>query len=1051
MPSRHPCPPLGLGAAFRRLALAAAVALAACGGDSSGPSLTLSISGYSGSLTFVGATTQLSVSSSGGGAVGAVTWSSADGGVASVSGSGLVTAVSAGSTTISAQAGGASTSVSVTVDPAPATLLSQGGDAQSGPVASALGTLVLVEVLDQGGTPIPGETVTFQASDGGSANPASIATDGIGVARTTWTLGTVSGVQTLQASSGGRSVTFTATAAPGAPVELLAESGNGQTGLAGVPLGEPIGTLVADQYGNGVPGVTVTFTPAAGSGSTSVTSVTSGAAGVAAVVWTPGRYAGEHSVTAAATNLGTTTFMATVLPNGVITGVATPTSGWYSSPAALALRATVAGTKMASDPLRLASSGRLAAGEAAAPAFPLPGADLLVRMRKPDGPVFAAAAASVGAAEAQAAALQALTRALPGSDRFEVRGVSPAIRTVRIEAAEGVDADALARTLAADPRVESVEPNGVASAFGGPGKDGPGPGPEGVPIAPTSEPLYIYQAWHYETIGLENAWKFTRGDPNVVVAVVDDGVRFDHPDLVGALLADGFDFVQDGGIPTCFGGQVGNAGDGDGPDPDPTTPMLYHFNQAGTCVESVGGTGGHGTHVSGTIGARDGTGGLVGVAPGVSILPVRVLGPHGSGSYYDIAQGILYAAGLPADGGTYGFIQNGYGAHVINLSLGGSNPNNALQAAVEAAEAAGSLVVASAGNAGNGVPNYPASYPATMSVSAVGPSWNRSGYSSYGSTVEIAAPGGGVGDSGGDPNHGVWSTTWDFDASQPHWEGWDGTSMAAPHVSGVAALLFSQDPGRSAAEVRSLLTTYARDLGATGRDIHFGYGLLDAVASLTQGTGVPGDTWLALFDAGTGAVVDVQPAAPGGAYTFGGLPDGDYFVYAGMDEFSDGFFGVASRPFSAFGGGSEPTPITVDGAGNLVRSFFFGRPLESEPNQNFATADRIMNGGYIEAVLGNAADVDFFRIDIAEAGTYRFETYGLFGACGFALVPDTVLHLHDDVGVAMTSADDIDTAGKLYCSRLDVALDPGTYYLRVSAYGSTGSGGTYGLWSGRLN
>lgn len=1044
------------GRLARALALATALAFAACGGDSSGPGPTLTISGYAGALTYVGATVQLSVAASGG-SVAAVQWSSANAGIASVSAAGLVTAVAPGTTTISAQAGSSAASVSITVDPAPATLVAQGGDGQSAPVTSALGTQVVVEVRDQGGTAISGETVTFQASNGGSATPASATTDAQGRARTTWTLGTVAGVQTLRATSGGQSVDFTASAAPAAPSQLLAQSGNGQTGLAGVALDQPIGALVSDEYGNGVPGVQVTFSASAGSGALSATAVQSGPDGLAAVAWTLGLQAGEHTVTAQAASLGTTTFMATALPNGIIAGVATPGVGWFSSPAALALRATVAGAKMASDPLRTAATTRRPGG---APTFALPGADLLVRLRKPDGPAFGQAATTAAVAETQATALRSLARTLPGSEAFEVKGVSPAIRTLRVAADAGVDPTTLARMLAADPRVESVEPNGVASVFGAPlpqepaaSRGGPervpGPGPQGVPFAPTSEPLYVYQAWHYETINLEHAWKFTTGNPGVVVAVVDDGIRFDHPDLAGALLADGFDFVQDGGIPTCNGGQIGNAGDGDGPDPDPTIPTLYQLDQNQTCVMSVGGTGGHGTHVAGTIGARDNTGGLVGVAPGVSILPVRVMAPHGSGSLYDIAQGILYAAGLPADGGDYGMVQNGYGAHVINLSLGGPNPNTTLQAAVEAATAAGSLLVVSAGNAGNTVPNYPASYPDALSVTAIGPNWGRSSYSSYGQFVDIAAPGGGMGDANGDALFGVWSSTWDFDSGSPLAEGWDGTSMAAPHVAGVAALLFSQDPGRSASQVRSLLTTYSRDLGPTGWDNQYGFGMLDALASLTQGQGIPGNTWLALFDASTGGVVDVAPAGGNGSYSFGGLPDGDYFVYAGRDEFGDGLFGIATRPFSAFGGGSSPTPIAIRGAGERVRSFSFGRPLESEPNQNVGTADRLMIGGYVEALLDGGSDVDIYRIDIAEAGTYRFDTYGMWGACGFALVPDTVLHILDASGAAITSADDIDTQAKLYCSRLVVDLQPGTYYLRVSAFGGNGTGGYYGIWGGR--
>lgn len=1041
------------------------LAVAGCGGDSgSGPTATVNITGYSGSLTFLGATAQLSASSSAG-SIGSVQWSSSDAGIASVSSAGLVTAIAPGQATISAQAGNATGSLSVVVDPAPASLLSQAGDAQGGTVGTALGTMVVVEVRDEGGSPIPGELVTFSPSDGGTATPPTGTTDAQGRARTTWTLGTSAGVQTLQASSGGPSLSFTATAAPGAPTALLAQFGNGETGLAGDPLPEPVRALAADQYGNGVPGISVTFTASAGSGAPSATSVTSDAQGLASVVWTLGRYAGEHVLTAQAGTLGTTTFMATALPNGVITGTATAVTGWFPVAPAGGLRAAVSTPKLQATPFT--SWAQVATRPAR---IPLPRQDLVVQLRKPDLPALAQAATTAAAAEAQADVLTALSRGLSGGESFEVSGVSPAIRTVRLTVDDGVDPASVLASLRSDPRVESAELDGVAWAFGRSPNDGrsaasanavasarygadPGRlgGPGAAPVAPTSEPLYPWQAWHYESIGLESAWKLTRGSPNVVVAVVDDGIRFDHPDLSAALLGDGFDFVQDGNIPVCGGGQIGNAGDGDGPDPDPTTPMLYEFDQSGSCIQSVGGTGGHGTHVAGTIGARDQTGGLVGVAPGVRILPVRVLAPHGSGSLYDIAQGVLYAAGLPADAGAFGFIQNSYGAHVINLSLGGPTSNPALQAAVQAATSAGSLVVASAGNDGTPDARYPAAYPEALSVSSVGPTWAKPGYSSFGSTVDIAAPGGAVVDAGGDPLHGVWSSTWDFDTGQPNWEGWQGTSMAAPHVAGVAALLFSQSPGRTAAEVRSLLESYARDLGPAGWDPTYGHGLLDALSSLTLGAGIPGDTWVALFDAASGAVVDVGATAPGGSYSFGGLPDGDYYVYGGLDEFGSGLFGLATQPFSAYGGGSHPTPITVDGAGALTRSFAFARPFESEPNQNTATADQMMIGGYVEGLLDGGSDIDFFEIRVAQTGTYRFETYGLYGACGFAVVPDTVLHLHDDRGIPMTSGDDIDGSASLYCSRIEAQLQPGTYYLRVSSFGGNGTGGLYGLWGGLLN
>lgn len=1018
---------------------------AACGGDSSGPSVQLSISGYSAALGFIGASVRLSATATSG-QLPSIDWSSANPAVASVDPSGLVTAIAPGTTAVTAKGGGATASVSVVVDPVPASLVVRGGDAQQAVVGSALPAELIVEVLDAGGSAVPGETVAFEVAGDGAVSPASATTDADGQARASWTLGTAAGMQTVTARSGAASVDASAQASPDAPSEVLAEGGNGQVGLAGAPLPNPLEVRVTDRYGNGVPQVSVGFQSATGSGSSSSDLVMTDAEGVASVEWTLGRYAGEQSLSAEAQGVSGVTFMANALPNGVIQGTATLVSAWFSAPATAA-RQVHASPKAVRDELR---QRRTAERTTVAPDFALPGPELLVRLHTSDQPVFRQSAAERGAATAQAAALREMAGSLRSADDFRILGVSPAIQTLRVTPAAGVDRDELIRALRSDPAVETVERNGVAtihrSLDGHRSSSARGPVPS--PDAPSPEPLYVFQAWHYEAIGLDDAWKLTRGVPGVVVAVIDDGVRFDHHEIGGALLDDGFDFVEDGDLPRCFGGTISNSGDGDGPDPDPTIPALYHLDDTRTCIESVGGRGGHGTHVAGTIGARDGNGGGLGVAPETSILPIRVMGPHGSGSLYSIAQGVLYAAGLPADGGSFGIVQLPYRSHVINLSLGGPNDNATLRAAIEAAWAAGSLIVGSAGNAGNADPNFPASYPEVMSVSALGPSWTRPGYSSFGPNVEISAPGGGLGDAG-DSSFGVWSAIWDFDTGEPFLSGWDGTSMAAPHVAGVAALLFAQDPGRTAAEVRALLVGHARDLGPAGPDDLYGYGMLDALGSLTNGAGLPGDRWAGLFDAATGAMVDATPIGTDGAYAFGGLEDGNYYVYAGADEFGDGGFGLPSRPFSAFGGGSHPTPIVVDGAGELSRSFSFGNPLESEPNGTVQEADRLIAGGYIEATLDGGSDMDVFRVEVPEAGRYRFESYGVWGACGFALVPDTVLDLLDANGQLMDTADDIDTGARLYCSALEVDLEPGTYHLRVRAFSTSSLGGTYGLWSGR--
>src|SRR5205085_10739033 len=146
----------------------------------------------------------------------------------------------------------------------------------------------------------------------------------------------------------------------------------------------------------------------------------------------------------------------------------------------------------------------------------------------------------------------------------------------------------------------------------------------------------------------------------------------------------------------------------------PTIPASYSPDSTGTCFV-FDTLGGHGVHVAGTMGAvgNDHVA-VTGVNWNVKIRPVRALGVGGFGEFYDIAQGILYAAGLPADNGKSGTVQAATGAKIINLSLGGPDPDTTLHSAIISATNAGALVVAAAGNAGTSAPHYPAAYPEVL-------------------------------------------------------------------------------------------------------------------------------------------------------------------------------------------------------------------------------------------------------------------------------------------------------------------------------------------------
>jgi subtilisin family serine protease len=261
-----------------------------------------------------------------------------------------------------------------------------------------------------------------------------------------------------------------------------------------------------------------------------------------------------------------------------------------------------------------------------------------------------------------------------------------------------------------------------------------------------------------------------------VVAVVDSGVQADHPDLAGHL-RQGYDFVQNDAA-----AQDGN---------------------------------GHGTHVSGIISAASGNGiGVESVAPGATILPVRVLGDDGGGSTDTVAKGVDYA--------------RTHGADVINLSLGSDIPlvgamgGDAFDAAVHRALAAGIVVVAASGNNGVPVCEQPAAGDGLLCIGAVDKRKQRSFFSSFGGGLGLVAPGG----SGtGVPGEDVLST---YKGSG--YEALAGTSQAAPHVSGVAALLVARGV-RGQAAVKRILAT-ATDLGAPGVDPVYGAGLVNARAAV---------------------------------------------------------------------------------------------------------------------------------------------------------------------------------------------------------------------------
>jgi serine protease len=333
-------------------------------------------------------------------------------------------------------------------------------------------------------------------------------------------------------------------------------------------------------------------------------------------------------------------------------------------------------------------------------------------------------------------------------------------------------------------------------------------------LAP-DDPRYPTQ-WHYPLIGLPQAWELSTGSSSIIVAVVDTGVFLAHSELQAKLIA-GYDFIQD----------PARALDGDGIDPNPDDPG----NGAVLELSSF-----HGTHVAGTVGAETNNElGVAGVSWGAQIMPMRVIG-QGGGTSFDVLEGVRYAAGFENTSGTLPPRR----ADIINLSLGGSPFSQFEQDVYTQVRDAGVIVISAAGNDAVSEPSYPASYEGVVSVSAVGPDKQRAPYSNFGMFVDVAAPGGNLEldlNADGLPD-GVLSTSVGFDAGErtSAVRFMEGTSMASPHMAGVAALMKSVYADLTPTDLETLLASgsITEDLGEEGRDDVYGYGLIDSVKALQE-------------------------------------------------------------------------------------------------------------------------------------------------------------------------------------------------------------------------
>ena len=399
-------------------------------------------------------------------------------------------------------------------------------------------------------------------------------------------------------------------------------------------------------------------------------------------------------------------------------------------------------------------------------------------------------------------------------------------------------------------------------------------------------------AWGVKHIGAGTVHDTDNKGNGVSVAIIDSGINYNHPDL-NDNYAGGYDFVQ-----------------GDG------YPMDVY---------------GHGTHVAGTAcaedndnGDPDGAYGVVGVAPACALYALRVLDDGGSGDASDLIAAMQWAVDE--------------GIQVANLSLGWDlDPGDTVKAAFDNAEAAGLVIVAAACNNGNRPGKgdnvcYPALYDSVIAVAATDASDQRASFSSTGDQVELAAPGVSV--------FSTWNDDTGYYDPQPvcHTEEGiqacykygSGTSMASPHVAGTAALILAANPDWTNDQVRAQLQATADDLGDTGWDPQYGFGLVDAAEA-------------AAAPANDRPVVEITSPSDGATFDSGGkiqftgtaidLEDGDLSPWLVWTSSMDGQIGVGGSVSATLSDGNHTITASATDSGGAAGSASISITVGTPPSE----------------------------------------------------------------------------------------------------------------------
>jgi serine protease len=534
--------------------------------------------------------------------------------------------------------------------------------------------------------------------------------------------------------------------------------------------------------------------------------------------------------------------------------------------------------------------------------------------------------------------LAAGQRAAPVSASYQRKLAMGAdlVRTSRkLDRAEALS---LMQQIAADPNVAHVEPDVMMHVI----RDVKAASTVGAADFTPNDTYYAPYQWHLragdgtsEKVGgdtasysnrggadIAKAWNLADGT-GVTVAVIDTGITH-HPDLDTSFGNDGYDFTS---IALISGRDTDGRAAGGWDTGDWTTGDAYLASNGG-CVDPSDPTAPlpepsswHGTHVSGTIAELTNNGtGMAGSAFNAKVLPVRALG-HCGGFTSDIADAIEWASGGTVDG----VPANIHPVQVISMSLGGGGACSASDvtgAAIADAISRGITVVVAAGNSNADTANFsPASCPGVIAVGSIGISGKRAFYSNYGSTVAIAAPGGGIyandASSGTQAQAGfVWSTVngsdTSVDESNYTYGGLAGTSQATPHVSGTVALVIGALnaaglPALTPAQMKTLLTSTARSFPSTP-DHAIGAGIVDAYAAVNAAIGGTND--------GGGDGDNATPLSNGAALTAISGNAGDQLLYK-----LDVPAGARSLVLRTFGGTGDVTFYVKNGSAPTTSSY----------------------------------------------------------------------------------------------------------------------------------